>query len=516
MVRCSIIIKSLQEACNYLYDIKGANSIEIDQQFENRCREVVSNLPPSTFIIEKSVVEQARLLIDYFHMHKLVFASYQVDPKMSFREAIDIIFDENEQKPQISGIFTREKPNIIRLMRKILFYSKDSNPTASQIANGNDPVELVELAMRKLEEANLGSCSEQRSGNNRKYTTFNHISIEELTLNPELAITIQNLGCDLNKFKENLINFESQRELKEQNRLESKRKLSTSYQNEAANPNKKSKNEKLKTVVKLNKENGCPYTLNVSPSKINTHKQLKHTASAYPDIVDETDDESEPESVAKVLNPNKEKKFENDHMSESNIEDQLLLEMDIDFINNSTVKSKKIISKKSNYSNTSHLENNNLNTFSKSTSDVFVREKKTREISKNKTAQMKTGIIPTQKTVLSQSSNINQGDCKLKNKSVKESKIYKYKSNSMHSKSQYAEEESDQEVQESSVEEETESSENEVNKHQYESDQDQNDSSDEQYSEQDNNEEIADQYTNNKENESFKSKPKKKNYEHNN
>jgi len=65
-----MVIKAIETACYLLKDVPGSSSTEINSAYYESCSQIVNNLDPNCFKIEKSVIEQAINLANYSAMMK--------------------------------------------------------------------------------------------------------------------------------------------------------------------------------------------------------------------------------------------------------------------------------------------------------------------------------------------------------------------------------------------------------------------------------------------------------------
>jgi len=93
-----MIIRAFNIAVEAIKEIPENNSDFITQAFTEGIKLAVNNLSSEAFTIDIATVEHAKCILDYFNLHKLVLANYEVQADMSFDTVIDLITYSIRQK----------------------------------------------------------------------------------------------------------------------------------------------------------------------------------------------------------------------------------------------------------------------------------------------------------------------------------------------------------------------------------------------------------------------------------
>jgi hypothetical protein len=361
-----MILKALNEACNYIDGILGVDEPNITKEFETNCISIIEKLSTKTFVIETTIVQQAKALVDYFLMNKLVLASYSVDPTNDFEAVVTEIFNNHEQKPQFSGRFLKEQTKTIHLMQKILFFKKNHQPTANMIANGNDCVGDVVSAIAKLVECGIGTSHTEKANNNRTVTTYKPASHHEFTNNPLLGQIIQELGCNLKKYTEHLASME----YSISERLKNKRKRDDyiEVEDDYLQQPKKHKSDSTEAIVRINKKNKCTYLVKSSTQVALPSLKQRPVTKNYSQILNsdecaesESDEASQCDLQSDYENDALHNRSDSVHLTQPSDHDEHDDESedgtDHDVLfNNSTIQSKLLTKKKPKKLNTRELK----------------------------------------------------------------------------------------------------------------------------------------------------------------
>ncbi len=136
VARNCMVIKAIETACYLLKDVPGSSSTEINSAYYESCSQIVNNLDPNCFKIEKSVIEQAINLANYSAMTKMILSQYPVNPAIGLELSLEEIFKSEEENVEFSGAMLLETPKMAALMKTILLYPNESKPSVTTISNG--------------------------------------------------------------------------------------------------------------------------------------------------------------------------------------------------------------------------------------------------------------------------------------------------------------------------------------------------------------------------------------------
>jgi hypothetical protein len=228
--RLSLVLKALSEACKMCRTFPDANANSLTNEYDVAASRSMANLNPEMFVIEAAIVESAIKIVKCCSKTKLVLASYMFDVNMSFKEIVNIFFNQHFVKPRVGGIFLNYDEKLVKMMRKIMMIPESVVDTMVAL-KGNGTIDLVVDAMKRLQQQGLGiTFREKNPKNNKMVNYFRKITHGDVAQNPAISILITNLGMVLSDFVALLLLTESREcsDSREQVRLDSKRKSSSS------------------------------------------------------------------------------------------------------------------------------------------------------------------------------------------------------------------------------------------------------------------------------------------------
>ena len=193
-----MILKSLSVAVKLLTNVIDKADINLTKEFTKECEKIVQKINSDEFNVELSVVKQSIALAEYFNINKLILSSYQVDPSLSFQEILNKILDNYQSMYSMSQRFATIDSKILSYIKKAVLM-KCSVITHIKLGNGNIKLKETKLVFEKLVELKLGKCESTISANFKSINFFKKIKSEELKTNPEIGMTIQELGLNLNE-----------------------------------------------------------------------------------------------------------------------------------------------------------------------------------------------------------------------------------------------------------------------------------------------------------------------------
>jgi hypothetical protein len=300
--RNCLFLKALHMGVEILAKLPIALTQQLTPGLVHFCNRFAENPPPNMFVIDLEITDYARNLTNVMLKHKLVLASYIIDPLATPEEIFNHIIQERRKVPVIAGVFLKFNKEIVNFMRKIMLH-QSSEVLAKDITNGNAHVDGVISAMEALQEHGFGKVNREKNKLNHKVVAkFERIGYQELATSTVLTAKVQDLGLGLNQVLE-LFLITQQREANHEvdlKRKKNKRKRNNqpddaiSDEESPSNstpPQKKSRvnNQPQNGQVLRNTQNGAPYIENEKTTgREVTHKsKTQQTKSMDIDRVNE-------------------------------------------------------------------------------------------------------------------------------------------------------------------------------------------------------------------------------------
>jgi hypothetical protein len=194
--RFCIIIKALETACEQLIMLQGAASPIIVEPFVATIRAITTAPDESFFIIDRTIIKRAKVMLDFVNMNKLLLAKYALDTNLSYDENLQKILADYQVKATSTVTFGGATEEQCKQMRKIML-SKDNRVIPSKISHGNFHVNLIEEVMKTLAQYDLGTFLTEIPNNHIPCKVFYKVSIEDISSKPHIGKAIQDLGLTI-------------------------------------------------------------------------------------------------------------------------------------------------------------------------------------------------------------------------------------------------------------------------------------------------------------------------------
>ena len=188
LVRLSGVIHVLNACVETIKNCHYCNSSEITQEFKNDLVNVKILLRnEEKFVtIQKSDVEQARQLMNYFNANKIFIAGYKLklrpDASNIDEEILSYLGSKVYLHLEEENIIEDEKLVIDKKTKSIYFNILNTNGKVVETSILNKfrySVEVSTMAFDELAKLNMGHVTEGRSSNQKRTKSFHKINIED-------------------------------------------------------------------------------------------------------------------------------------------------------------------------------------------------------------------------------------------------------------------------------------------------------------------------------------------------
>ena len=202
LLRLTAILQAIKNAFKLLSDIKTASNKTLTNEFQHELKDTISKFPENLYIIDKKVVQQANIIMEYFFKHKLILSGYD----FSFKDGpfdsiiIDYLKKTDKKDEIIEQLIPQVNAKINIVVKKIFMHEQQSMNTTTILAKGRFNQAEVELAFKKLEEAKLGTLSSVKSGNNKYFLKFTRIEKNAIIQNLSIFNAYQSYGLKLEDY----------------------------------------------------------------------------------------------------------------------------------------------------------------------------------------------------------------------------------------------------------------------------------------------------------------------------
>lgn len=203
--RFCIILKALETACEQLLMLPGSSSPIIVEPFVKTIKAITTAPDESFFVIDRTIIQRAKKLLDFVNMNKLLLAKYPMAKNVSYDDNLENILSDYQKKSAVTVTFCGATEEQCKHMRKIMLY-KDTRVIPSKISHGNFNVSLIEEVMLTLSQNDLGQFITEVPKNNIPCKVFYKVSIHDITTKPHIGKAIQDLGLTIDAVVESIKN----------------------------------------------------------------------------------------------------------------------------------------------------------------------------------------------------------------------------------------------------------------------------------------------------------------------
>ena len=210
--RFCAILKAFNAACDEMAPVQSAIDLHLTEELHRDSERIIQKFHRLSFCIDADTVSRAIRLTEYFNKHKLILATYAVNPQDEFDDMINKIFIEQTSKPRVSGVFQDLDAKLISFMRRIIL-SESSEVIPSMITNGNGGTDTCVDAMKKLSKLGLGTIVYQKSANNRRTLHFTKIRHQIVQDSSEIGQLLQSMGLNLQEIVTHLLTTEQSEQI---------------------------------------------------------------------------------------------------------------------------------------------------------------------------------------------------------------------------------------------------------------------------------------------------------------
>ena len=210
-LRLAMHIQALSVAVKFLETIPESKLENLTEELDEKITKRVQNSTPTDFIVNAVTLEHGIKLGEYFNTMKLALANYKFNAKLPFKQIIQKLLRDINNRPSVCGVFVGESKDTVKICKKILYHHAMSM-MPKDVADGNFKAPLVKQAMSLLAQIGLGDVVEHCSSNRAKTLLFTKASFEVVSTNAGIGRHVTNLGLDLVDFLENLKHCEEREE----------------------------------------------------------------------------------------------------------------------------------------------------------------------------------------------------------------------------------------------------------------------------------------------------------------
>lgn len=139
-------------------------------------------------IINVNSVRQAKRLLDYFNMHRLILTGYEIDPKGDFDNEI-FLYLSNKISTNIMGSNNEQK----QILRRLLLWPGNIVNSSHFNQKYRNKPEEISQCLDILKSSGLGNTKSIRNGT-RYVTIFEKIDLKKAENNFHLIRSLNNFG----------------------------------------------------------------------------------------------------------------------------------------------------------------------------------------------------------------------------------------------------------------------------------------------------------------------------------
>jgi hypothetical protein len=194
--RFCIILKALETACEQLMMLEGASSPIITEPFVTTIRTITTAPDESFFVIDKTIIKRAKVMLDFVNMNKLLLAKYTMSTSVSYDDNLQKLLTDYQLKSASTITFGGATEEQCKHMRRIML-CKENRIIPSKISHGNFHTSLIEEVMITLAQYDLGTFVTEIPNNHIPCKCFYKVSIEDITSKPHIGKAIQDLGLTI-------------------------------------------------------------------------------------------------------------------------------------------------------------------------------------------------------------------------------------------------------------------------------------------------------------------------------